>query len=146
MITLSHVIEHVHDPMKVLESCLKLLKPGGKIWIETPNIHSLGHDRFQKNWRGLETPRHLVLFNKVSLREAVLNAGFREVNNLNTPSPLLFIFQKIFNMENGKSLDELTTWTFGRWINFNLIRFYEQLFQSKREFLKISAFKPEAQI
>jgi 2-polyprenyl-3-methyl-5-hydroxy-6-metoxy-1,4-benzoquinol methylase len=37
-ITLSHVLEHVHDPVKLLESCMKLLVPGGWIWIDVPNI------------------------------------------------------------------------------------------------------------
>jgi len=62
VITLSHVIEHLSDPVKVLEACHGLLKPGGQLWLETPNIESIGHVYFQENWRGLEPPRHLVLF------------------------------------------------------------------------------------
>ena len=66
VITLNHVIEHVHAPCSVLKSCYRILKPGGQIWIETPNINSYGHKRFQNNWRGLESPRHLVIFNEKS--------------------------------------------------------------------------------
>ena len=39
-ITLSHVIEHVHDPVEVIRACFNLLKSGGYIWLDTPNIAS----------------------------------------------------------------------------------------------------------
>jgi SAM-dependent methyltransferase len=76
MITLSHVIEHVHDPMGVIQACHRLLKAKGRIWIETPNIDSIGHAIFQSHWRGLEPPRHLVLFTRSSLQLALKKAGF----------------------------------------------------------------------
>jgi len=79
VITLAHVIEHVHHPGEVLEACYRLLKPGGYLWLETPNITSEGHEVFGRNWRGLEPPRHLVLFTAESLRQALSRAGFIEV-------------------------------------------------------------------
>jgi 2-polyprenyl-3-methyl-5-hydroxy-6-metoxy-1,4-benzoquinol methylase len=76
MITLSHVIEHVHDPRAVLRKAYRLLKPGGIIWLETPNIDSFGHNRFGRHWRGLEPPRHLVIFNWDSLEKLLEEEGF----------------------------------------------------------------------
>jgi len=81
-ITLSHVIEHVHDPVDVLSWAYKLLKPGGQIWLETPNIDSLGHKQFGCNWRGLEPPRHLVLFNWPALEHLLQVTGFRHLQLL----------------------------------------------------------------
>jgi 2-polyprenyl-3-methyl-5-hydroxy-6-metoxy-1,4-benzoquinol methylase len=78
-ITLCNVIEHVHDPVALLGECYKLLKPGGWIWIETPNIESLGNKRFGENWRGLEPPRHLVIFNRSSLQRLLQVAGFQAI-------------------------------------------------------------------
>lgn len=78
-ITLSHVIEHVHDPLAVLRQCHALLKPGGWIWIETPNIDAQGHARYGANWRGLEPPRHLVLFSRNALFQALAEAGFQSI-------------------------------------------------------------------
>jgi 2-polyprenyl-3-methyl-5-hydroxy-6-metoxy-1,4-benzoquinol methylase len=75
-ITLSHVIEHVHDPRSVIREAFRLLKPGGVIWVETPNINSLGHKHFGPFWRGLEPPRHLVLFNWSSLQQILHDEGF----------------------------------------------------------------------
>lgn len=78
-ITLAHVIEHVHHPVEVLQACYKLLKPGGFLWIETPNIAAEGHRLFGSNWRGLEPPRHLVLFTLESMRRALSAVGFSDV-------------------------------------------------------------------
>lgn len=85
-ITLNHVIEHVHDPRSVLSKCHRLLKPGGVIWVETPNIGSYGYRKYKQFWRGLEVPRHLVLFNAQSLRQALERAGFDGVRSVSRPS------------------------------------------------------------
>ena len=39
VVTLSHVIEHVHDPIGLLKICRSLLAPGGQIWI---GVHKTG--------------------------------------------------------------------------------------------------------
>jgi 2-polyprenyl-3-methyl-5-hydroxy-6-metoxy-1,4-benzoquinol methylase len=75
-ITLSHVIEHMHDPRGALEVCHRLLRPGGVLSIVTPNVASLGHALFGRDWIGLEPPRHLVLFTPSALTSAVQAAGF----------------------------------------------------------------------
>ena len=81
VITLSHVIEHVHNPIEELSRCYELLKPGGFLWLETPNIESQGHQIYGSAWRGLEPPRHLVLFTLESLQKALNKAGFAKIEN-----------------------------------------------------------------
>jgi 2-polyprenyl-3-methyl-5-hydroxy-6-metoxy-1,4-benzoquinol methylase len=78
-ITLNHVIEHLPDPIGTLKHCFKLLKPGGKLVVVTPNGSSLGHHFFKANWRGLEIPRHLFVFSHGSLKKALERAGFETV-------------------------------------------------------------------
>jgi 2-polyprenyl-3-methyl-5-hydroxy-6-metoxy-1,4-benzoquinol methylase len=75
-ITLSHVIEHVPDPRALLRRCFQLLTDGGKLAITTPNVRSIGHFLFRRSWRGLEPPRHLVLFSPESLRSILEEVGF----------------------------------------------------------------------
>lgn len=78
-ISLSHVIEHVYDPAEFIRSCYSLLNDGGTLWLETPNIESLGHSIYKSNWRGFEPPRHLILFNQAALSELCLESGFASV-------------------------------------------------------------------
>ena len=81
-ITLSHVIEHVFSPQHDLEEAFKLLKPGGALWIQTPNIRGPVHQYFGRNWRGLEPPRHLTIFNSKALFQCLSNSGFVDIEDL----------------------------------------------------------------
>ena len=76
-ITLSHVIEHLHEPIATLRQCHRLLRPDGRLWIATPNLDAPGRGLFGESWRGLEPPRHLVIFTWRSLEQALREAGFR---------------------------------------------------------------------
>jgi SAM-dependent methyltransferase len=76
VVTLNHVIEHVHDPVATLRTCRSVLKPSGRCWVATPNLSAEGHRRYGRDWRGLEPPRHLVIFTPSSLAFAFERAGF----------------------------------------------------------------------
>lgn len=91
-ITLSHVIEHVHDPKALLEACYRLLKTGGFFLVETPNLDSLGHSKFASCWRGLEPPRHLVMFRRDNLLYLLRSAGFTNIRATPWRPELLYIY------------------------------------------------------
>lgn len=82
-VTMSHVIEHLKDPASTLKAAKSLLRKNGRLVIHTPNASSLGHRWFRDNWRGLEPPRHLFLFNPQALAKIVETAGFH-VSELKT--------------------------------------------------------------
>lgn len=75
-VTLSHVIEHLHDPERDLRRIHRLLAPNGRVWIATPNLEALGHRLFHRDWVGLDPPRHLVLFTRASLNRLLERTGF----------------------------------------------------------------------
>jgi SAM-dependent methyltransferase len=77
VVTMSHVIEHLHDPLTELRECWRILRPGGKIVLFTPSTESKGHGQFGRNWFALDPPRHLNLFNFLSMRLALEEAGFQ---------------------------------------------------------------------
>lgn len=78
-VTLSHVIEHVHEPVAFLATARRLLRPGGRIWLATPNLGSHGYSRYGRDWTALDPPRHLVLFTRDSLAHTLAGAGFAEI-------------------------------------------------------------------
>jgi len=74
-IVMAHVLEHVYDPIGLLAECNRLLKPGGTLVSITPNGASLGHRVFKSAWRGLEPPRHIVVFTPRALKLACERSG-----------------------------------------------------------------------
>lgn len=75
-ITMSHTIEHLPDPEKTLGECMRILKPGGKLVIVTPNVEGSAAALFGRFWRGWEPPRHLYLFSAQTLASFLHRAGF----------------------------------------------------------------------
>jgi 2-polyprenyl-3-methyl-5-hydroxy-6-metoxy-1,4-benzoquinol methylase len=76
VVTMSHAIEHVHDPLGLLKECRRILKPGGRLVVVTPNTESLGHRIYKDKWLALDPPRHLHLFNLTTLNHLARLAGF----------------------------------------------------------------------
>jgi len=77
VIVLSHVIEHLPDPVSMLAQLRRMLEPSGRLILTTPNAQGLGTRIFGSSWRGLEPPRHFNVFTPASLRLALDRAGFR---------------------------------------------------------------------
>ncbi|MDQ6945624.1 MAG: class I SAM-dependent methyltransferase [Actinomycetota bacterium] len=81
LITLSHVLEHVPDPVQTIALVNRLLTPRGRIRVFVPNFASLERRLFGRHWFGLEIPRHLLHFTPASIA-AVLHNGGLEVERL----------------------------------------------------------------
>ncbi len=67
IVILSHVLEHVVDPLLCLQKVKDLLVPQGKLVIETPNNSALSLTKSGITWFCLRVPRHLYFFTKDSL-------------------------------------------------------------------------------
>lgn len=76
VITANQVIEHVHDPHDFVAHIYRWLKPGGKVWIGTPNLDCPMHARFGRNYGNLHPPQHLLVFSPATLRKLFSNSGF----------------------------------------------------------------------
>src|SRR6266851_1215282 len=92
-LTMSHVVEHLIDPVQTFSECRRILKTGGKLVVMTPNIGSLGHRWFGESWRGLEPPRHLFLFRSETLRTCAERAGLTVTGVRTTANLAPFIWQ-----------------------------------------------------
>jgi 2-polyprenyl-3-methyl-5-hydroxy-6-metoxy-1,4-benzoquinol methylase len=62
VITMWHVLEHVHDLHNYMEQLKKILKPNGKIFIAVPNYTSYDAKFYKGFWAAYDVPRHLYHF------------------------------------------------------------------------------------
>ncbi|MBD2188999.1 class I SAM-dependent methyltransferase [Pseudanabaena sp. FACHB-723] len=76
LITIYHVIEHVIDPIATLKKLQKLLSPEGILFIETPNLDSLGAKIRGKNWSNIIPPEHINYYSSKSLASSLTISGF----------------------------------------------------------------------
>ena len=130
-VIMSHVIEHVHDPIALLSECRRVLAPGGKLSLVTPHIDAFGHRLFRSSWFCLDPPRHLHLFNVKSLRAALREAGFTRVRILTTmrdASETFIASRSIqrtgrFQMGSAHKTTEIVVGSLLQWIEWILLKF-----------------------
>jgi 2-polyprenyl-3-methyl-5-hydroxy-6-metoxy-1,4-benzoquinol methylase len=79
VILMSHVIEHLPDPLDELTECRRILKPSGSIVIATPNALSFGHHLSGRYWPGLDAPRHLQIFTPKALNRLAAKSNLLPV-------------------------------------------------------------------
>jgi SAM-dependent methyltransferase len=91
VVTLRHVIEHIPAPQSFMAELARILKPGGRLVVETPNFNSLGWVLFGPRWYATGIPYHVVLYSPDNLALLARQHGLLpERMNLET-SPKLFL-------------------------------------------------------
>jgi len=68
VISMQHVIEHIYEPAATMQEILKLLKPGGILYLETPDIESGSAKRDGKDWLHIKIPEHVLYFSESTLK------------------------------------------------------------------------------
>ncbi|MCL5773831.1 MAG: class I SAM-dependent methyltransferase [Firmicutes bacterium] len=90
VITLWHVLEHIPDPAGLLQECRRILKDGGIMLVEVPNVNyalqklkgymNKGNAYFLLTFENSGEP-HLNHFSSRHLAMAVSKAGFKVIKN-----------------------------------------------------------------
>jgi 2-polyprenyl-3-methyl-5-hydroxy-6-metoxy-1,4-benzoquinol methylase len=75
VITLYSVIEHLRDPLGVLEKCNRILKENGFLVFSLPNF-GYSFRVIEKNWRDWGPLLHIFIFNRESVERLMEKSGF----------------------------------------------------------------------
>jgi 2-polyprenyl-3-methyl-5-hydroxy-6-metoxy-1,4-benzoquinol methylase len=62
IITMWHVLEHIHDLNGYMQKIREALKPGGIFVCALPNFTSFDASHYRNNWAAYDVPRHLWHF------------------------------------------------------------------------------------
>jgi SAM-dependent methyltransferase len=77
IITLWHVLEHIHELNSCIQQLKKLLSDRGKIFIAVPNYTAADASRYKEFWAAYDVPRHLYHFSPVSMNHLMQKNGLR---------------------------------------------------------------------
>lgn len=79
VIVYSEVIEHINNHREEFEYVYELLRPGGLLFLTTPNFNSLSRRILRDRWNVIQYPEHLAYFTPKTLRRLMCATGFRPV-------------------------------------------------------------------
>jgi methionine biosynthesis protein MetW len=104
VIILWHVLEHLDSPKEILQEAFRILRPGGKIFIYTPNAESYLSRLFGKYWIGWHVPFHFYHFTERAIEKLVQLTNFR-INKISSITPEYFFIPslKLFLKDNNKN-------------------------------------------
>jgi SAM-dependent methyltransferase len=76
LVVMNQLIEHLVEPLEALAKVRSVLVPGGRVFLETPNLASPNARlAAQRAWGGYHYPRHLYLFSPATMAEALRRVG-----------------------------------------------------------------------
>ena len=108
-IIFADVLEHLHDPKRVLTDSKKLLSPNGSIWISIPNVaHNavlidLMNNRFTYREIGLLDVTHIKFFTIISLLQMIADCKLELITRFDLKNP-------VQHTEFGNSYDDVPPW------------------------------------
>jgi SAM-dependent methyltransferase len=75
LVVASHLIEHLNNPKAFVHEVCRVLTPGGRFLVTTPNISGFQARLFRNKWRSAIFD-HLYLFSKDTLARLLIDEGF----------------------------------------------------------------------
>ncbi len=91
VITLWHVLEHIHRLNDNMQAFSRLLKPDGKLVIAVPNRTSFDAIKYKEYWAAWDVPRHLWHFAPKNMRLLAQRHGFRVKSMHNMPFDSFYV-------------------------------------------------------
>lgn len=91
VITMWHVLEHVHALDKYLDRIRKILRDNGVLFIALPNYKSLDANFYGPDWGAWDVPRHLWHFSPNSVKVMLARAGFEFVHQYAMPFDAFYV-------------------------------------------------------
>ena len=79
------VIEHLHESLITLKEYYRICKPGGSVFVQTPNypikrVYDIWHWFRRSRLSVHDDPTHVSHFNSISLQRMIVNVGFEIIS------------------------------------------------------------------
>jgi 2-polyprenyl-3-methyl-5-hydroxy-6-metoxy-1,4-benzoquinol methylase len=139
-----HVMEHLPSPKKAFNTVKRLLKPGGRFFIYSPNAGSYVARLFGVYWCGWHIPFHYYHFSPTTVRHLAESCGFSVVKSRSaTPEYYILSSLSIYINHNGAAILKtlqasgfLRTFFF-RFVMAPILRIFDVLLTGQGECLRV---------
>lgn len=91
VISLWHVLEHIHQLRPTLEILVNRLAPNGTMLIAVPNPDSVDAQAYQKDWAAFDVPRHLYHFRQSAVASLLASYGLKVQQTLPMPLDAFYV-------------------------------------------------------
>ncbi|NCB40035.1 MAG: class I SAM-dependent methyltransferase [Erysipelotrichia bacterium] len=100
LVTANHVFEHIPDPKKLLKELFRVMKSGGRLYLETPNQRSLSRSCLRGRFAGTvhfyDDSSHITPMNAADLAKLGREVGFEVLKDGVSRNWLHFILSPVF--------------------------------------------------
>ena len=112
-VVMQDVIEHVKDPVDILDRAEKMLKPGGILVLTTPDAGSLWARAWGKRWHAFVPPQHLFYFSAKNLSRLVEDSGLHVTHIAHHGKwfTVPYIMRLLYSWTGLKFFSVLAAWT-----------------------------------
>jgi len=80
VVTMFDVLEHLPDPDRALHRCYQLLRPGGHLFLTTPDAGSVMSRLLGRHWYYVDMDEHVALFTRENARTVLERTGFEQLD------------------------------------------------------------------
>lgn len=97
VVTLQDVIEHVQKPVIETAEIYRVLKPGGYVFMVTPDMSGIWAMFLGSQWYHYKPGEHIMYFSQKSLSKVLSGAGFKNIESRKTyhVMSLEYIFNRL---------------------------------------------------
>lgn len=79
LVTLNHALEHFPAALDTLRQLRPVIAEGGHLFVEVPNLGSLGRRLLGDKWMGWQAGEHVYVFTPAALKGLIERAGYEVV-------------------------------------------------------------------
>lgn len=80
LVIFTEVIEHINNPLEVIGNISRLLKPGGVLYITTPNFASLERRVLGPQWGMIAYPEHISFYSPKTMDTVLKKCGYEKLS------------------------------------------------------------------
>lgn len=102
VITLWHVLEHLHNPLDFLKDLQRHLNSQAKVFLALPNYNSFDAEYYKEFWAAYDVPRHLYHFSRASVEKLAFQTNFSIVSTYPLPFDSYYVSMLSEKYKTGK--------------------------------------------